>query len=282
MDTYEDDWQTVLPGGGFPSVIGGAAMGLHAEVNTIPWDSVIEEDTPEAVSLRCSVRTYRTPFFFEKTLRLTSDSPVLEIEQVLVNEGEETAHCVWGEHIALGAPFLSEDCVIDLPGGHIINHPSDFHPNNKLKTGHESAWPMTELSDGTPHDLSKVPSRDFRGYDQSYITNMPEGWYAITNQRMKVGFGVRFPSRVYRYLWYWQSLGGGTGYPWYGRTYNIGLEPFTSFTNEGLEVAIKNGTALRVEPGREVRTSLKAVAYSGPDIVGVEHINADGSVVTKG
>ena len=134
MDVYEGGWQTVLPGGGFPTQHMGADMGLHAEVNTVPWDAAIVEDTPEIVSMRFWVRAARTPFFFEKTLTLRAGSAVLEIESRLTNEGEEPVHCVWGEHIALGAPFLSEDCVIDLAGGTLINEEGDdWHPNNKLK-----------------------------------------------------------------------------------------------------------------------------------------------------
>ena len=279
IDVYEGGWQTVLPGGGFPSEYAGAQMGLHAEVNTMPWDCVITEDTPDRVSLRCWVRTYRTPFFFEKTLTLTGGSPVLEIDESLTNEGEETAHCVWGEHIALGPPFLSEDCVIDVPGGTVINHPTEFHPNNRLKPGYQGPWPWTELKDGSREDLRNVPPKSIRGYDQVYITDMPDGWYAITNQSMGVGFGVHFPAEVFKYLWYWQSLGGGYGYPWYGRTYNVGLEPFTSYTNEGLANAIENGTALELESGQRVEASVKAIAYTGAE--GVERIDPDGSVVKR-
>ena len=276
LDVYEGGWQTVLPGGGFPSQYGGAEMGQHAEVSTMPWDCAIVEDTPERVSVRFGVRTYRTPFFFEKTLTLSAGSAVLEIDATLVNEGEEAAHCVWGEHIALGPPFLSDDCVIDLPGGAVINHPTDFHPNNRLKAGARSAWPWTEGKGGERVDLSRVPPKGIRAYDQSYVTDMPDGWYAITNRRLGVGFGVRFPTDVYRYLWYWQSLGGGYGYPWYGRTYNVGLEPFTSYTNEGLAKAIENGTALKLEPGERIDASLKAVAYTGDGPV--SRIDEDGSV----
>ena len=276
LDVYEGGWQTVLPGGGFPSMYSGAEMGLHAEVNTMPWDCAITEDTPERASVRLSVRTYRTPFFFEKTLTLASGSPVLEINETLVNEGEELAHCVWGEHIALGPPFLSEDCVIDLPGGLVINHPTEFHPNNRLEPGLQRPWPMTESKDGGAVDLSRVPPKSIRAYDQSYITDMPDGWYAVTNQRLGLGWGVLFPREVFRYLWHWQSYGGGYGYPWYGRTYNVGLEPFTSYTNEGLETAIQNGTALTVEPGKRIDVSLKAIAYTGSERV--ERINLDGSV----
>ena len=231
------------------------------------------------MSIRFSVRTYRTPFFFQKTLSLSSGSPVLEIDQTLTNEGEEPVHCVWGEHIALGAPFLSEHCVIDLPGGKVINHPDDFHPNNRLQAGYEGPWPVVPLKDGTPHDLSRVPGKSWRSYDQSYVTDMPEGWYAVTNQQLGVGFGVWFPTEVYRFLWYWQSLGGGYGHPWYGRTYNVGIEPFTSYTNEGLVNAIENGTALLVQPGERIDASVRAAAYESR--TGVRSISPQGTVQTK-
>ena len=279
MDTYEGGWQTVLPGGGFPSAYGEADLGLHAEVNTIPWDCVITEDALDRVSVKFWVHSYRTPFFFEKTLSIDVGEPVLHIEQKLVNQGEEPVHCCWGEHIALGPPFLSNKCVIDLPGGRILNHPDDFHENNRLQKGYESEWPITKLSNGEYHDLSLVPGKDFHSYDQSYIADMPEGWYGITNTEIGVGFGVAYPVSHYKYLWYWQSLGGGTGYPWYGRTYNIGLEPFTSYTNEGLANAIENGSSLIVQAGQAVTSSLSAVAFESHK--GVSSISPAGRVVFK-
>ena len=246
----------------------------------MPWDCAVVEDSLERVSIRCWVRTSRMPFFFEKTLTLTAGSPVLEIDEALVNEAEEPVHCVWGEHIALGAPFLSEDCVIDLPGGRLINHPVDYHPNNRLKPGFEGPWPWSETKDGGRVDLSKVTPPSKRVNDMSYVADMPEGWYAITNQRMRLGFGVVYTKEVFRYLWYWQSLGGASGFPFYGRAYNVGLEPFTSYTNEGLQAAVENGTALLVQPGQRVEASLKAVAFT--DAPGVERIDPDGSVVARG
>ena len=278
MDTYEGGWQTVLPGGGFPSTYGEADMGLHAEVNTLPWDCTIVEDSVDRVSVKFSVRTYRTPFVFEKLLTIEKSKPALFIKQTLINEGAEAVHCVWGEHIALGSPFLNDKCLIDLPGGKIINHPKQFHVNNKLEPGAVTDWPTTRLKDGTAHNLSRVPGKDFFSYDQSYITEMPVGWYGITNRDIGVGFGVAF-SDIYKYLWYWQSLGGGTGYPWYGRTYNIGLEPFTSYTNEGLGTAIDNGTALLVEAGQEVQSSVTAVAYESSK--GIEGISQSGDINLK-
>ena len=276
MDAYEGGWQTVFPAGGFPANYRDADLGLHAEANLMPWDCAIVEDTPQRASIRFWVRTARTPFFFEKTLSLTSGSSVMEVEQTLTNEGGEAVHCVWGEHIALGAPFLGVDCVLDLPGGTIMNHPTAFHPNTRLEPDLKTPWPMTRAADGSEVDMSRFPPESIGAYDMSYIADLPEGWYAVTNQRLGVGFGVRYPTEVYRYLWYWQSYGGGTGYPFWGRTYNVGLEPFSSYANEGLASAIENGTAMELEPGQQVESSLKIVAYTGPDRV--SRIAPDGSV----
>ena len=97
---------------------------------------------------------------------------------------------------------------------------------------------------------------------------------------MRLGFGLVFPKELFRYLWYWQSLGGGFGYPFYGRAYNVGLEPFTSYPNLGLEAAIENGTALLTQPGQRVTASIKAVVFTGAQ--GVERIKPDGTAELKG
>ena len=278
LDQYEGGWQTVLPGGGFPSQYGDTHLGLHAEVNTVPWDAVVVEDSPERVALKCSVRTARTPFYFEKTLTLESGSAALVTDELLVNEGEETAHAVWGEHIAIGEPFMNEDCVIDMPGGTILIHPDKLHPNSKLKPGFRGPWPWVDGEDGSRIDASRVPPKEYRSYDMAYVTDMPEGWYAVRDTKRGVGFGVAFPKDLFEFLWFWQSYGGGFGYPWYGRTYNIGLEPFTSYTNMGLAQAIDNGTALTIEAGARVEASYAAVAYTGN--TPVTRISPDGSVET--
>lgn len=279
IDVYEGGWQTVMPAGGFPSKVNGADLGLHAEANLLPWDNAIIKDTEEEVSVKFWVRTNRTPFYFEKTLSIKSNRPYLQVDESIINEGEEEAHCSWGEHIALGPPFLSDSCIIDIPGGNIENHNVKFDPNNTLKPGNKSTWPFTEDINGKQLDLSKVRPKSAKAYDQSYITDMSQGWYAITNQELNVGWAVSYSHELFKYLWYWQSLGGGFGYPWYGRCYNIGLEPFTSYSNEGLAGAIKNGTALKLKPNQKITTSLKAITYTG--INRVKNVASDGSIEAR-
>jgi hypothetical protein len=68
------------------------------------------------------------------------------------------------------------------------------------------------------------------------------------------------------YLWFWQEYGASGFYPWYGRQYNIGLEPFSSFPTNGLKEAVDNGTALTLGARERRRFSLWAeVIEDGPD-----------------
>jgi hypothetical protein len=64
---------------------------------------------------------------------------------------------------------------------------------------------------------------------------------------------VEWDAGTMPYLWYWQEFGASKGYPWYGRNYNIGLEPGSSYPTNGLPDAVANGSAMRLEPG-ETRT----------------------------
>lgn len=277
LDVYEGGWQTVLPGGGYPSNHNDVELGIHAEVNTMPWDAVILKDSIDEVRLRCWVRTYRTPFYAEKILTLKSGSLMLEIEETITNEGEETASCVWGQHVALGAPFLSEDCVVDLPRCAIVNSTEQWHPNNRLQPGFRGDWPNGQTKDGKVVDMRRIPPRSARLTDLSYFTEISEGWYAATNTKLDLGFGLVFPKDIFPHIWYWQVFGGGYGYPWYGRTYNVALEPFTSFPGNGLEAAVQNGTALALEAGQSRTANIKAVAYTG--LKGVKRIQEDGTVI---
>ena len=97
----------------------------------------------------------------------------------------------------------------------------------------------------------------------AYLTEMSEGWYALHDPKSGIGWAVSYPTEVFKYLWFWRNFAGGFGYPWYGRCYNLGLEPCTSFHNGGLEQAQGNGTALKVAAGESVSVTIHAGAFTG-------------------
>jgi hypothetical protein len=75
----------------------------------------------------------------------------------------------------------------------------------------------------------------------------------------------------------YQQLGDiATGYPNWGRTHTVVLEPWTSFPGTGLNDVVANHTALTLPPGGQVETRYCAVAYTG--LARVSGISADGAV----
>ena len=98
----------------------------------------------------------------------------------------------------------------------------------------------------------------------------------MLNEETNVGWAVSYPAEVFKYLWYWRNLGGGWGYPWYGRCYNVGLEPCTSMHNGGLEQAQENGSAREFGAGETVRVSITAGAFTGTGAV--NRVSPEGQV----
>ena len=110
-----------------------------------------------------------------------------------------------------------------------------------------------------------------------YILELEDGWYAVTNQARKVGFALRFDEKLYPCIWYWQQLGDAAeGYPWWGRTHCAALEPSTYWPGGGIARAVEDGTAVMLDPGQTIQTSLRATVYSGLDRV--SSVSEDGEV----
>lgn len=259
MDYYPGGWQEIFPNGGVPSSYLGAQFGQHGEVSNLPWDYEIVEDSEDVVAVKFSVRTQKTPFRLEKELRLRSWESCLCVEETLTNESEAPVHAMWGHHIAFGRPFLEEGCRIRLPeGATVIPHDEPIHPEGRRVKGGESyAWPLAEGADGGNVDLSVLPKRGTLS-EMLYLTDLSEGWYEVENPQKGLALRVEWDLELMPYLWFWQEYGASGFYPWYGRHYNVGLEPFSSYPTNGIEEAVENGTALYLGNQDKLHFSLRA------------------------
>jgi hypothetical protein len=264
MDYYPGGWQEIFPNGGAPSSYLGANFGQHGEVSNLPWDYEIVEDDEDAVAVRFSVRTQKTPFFLEKVLQLQSGASRLLVEETLTNESEMALRAMWGHHIVFGRPFLEEGCRIRLPqGATVIPHDEPIHPDGRrVKGGKSYAWPLAEGESGQLVDLSVLPKRGTLN-EMLYLTDLSEGRYEVENPEKGLGLRVRWDVDQMPYLWFWQEFGASGFYPWYARHYNIGLEPFSSFPTNGLREAVDNGTALSITAREERRFSLRVEVIEG-------------------
>jgi hypothetical protein len=280
LDYFSGGWNEILPSGGPFATYKGAALGQHAEISLLPWEYAIVDDSSEKVSVKFWVRPIRVPFFIEKTLTLEAGKPVLKISERVTNEAGEPLQFMWGHHIAFGLPFLQDGVVIDAPARRFLVHSEipNFGPR-RFQPESDSSWPMIPSPNGGSEDASHIPAfGELKAQELAYMTDLNDGWYAITNQARKIGFGINFDPKVFRYIWYWQQMGNiADGFPWWSRTHTAALEPWTSFPSNGLEEAIANGTALQLVPGESISTNLTAVAYAGLDHV--KAVKPDGQVV---
>lgn len=277
LDSYTGGWQEILPNGGQAATHRGAEYGLHGEVSLVPWSLDVLEDEPARVSVRCSVRGLRTPFLLERRMTIHGDRAALLLDERLTNEAGEDLDVMWGHHVAFGRPFLDQGARIHTSAREVVAEGElpDYGPR-RVAPGYVGRWPWATMPDGSRLDLSAVPAPESAtGREMSYLSDFAgEAWYAITSPTG--GFAMRWDADLFRYLWLWQEFGSGAGYPWWKRTYTVGLEPWTSYPTLGLPEAVRRGTQLVVPAGGSVQTSFVAVGFVPEgDVTGV---GIDGTV----
>lgn len=256
FDIYEGGWQEVFPNGGPPTIFHGAEIGQHGEVSMCPWDYEIVEDTPELVAVRLVVETLKVPFRVEKIMSLRSGEARLSITEKVINLSSEAIPVMWGQHLAFGLPFLSDECFIDIaPEVEVIPHVGALNEFGRISREGSYTWPFVMSPSNQQVDLSRVPSEGVPS-DIFYLKGFPTGFYAIRNLKTKLRIEVSWDHQMFPYLWYWIEGGRDKNYPWYGRHYAVGLEPFSSFPTKGLGESIVNGTAKTIGPHEDVETWL--------------------------
>ncbi|HEY4026600.1 MAG TPA: DUF4432 family protein [Candidatus Dormibacteraeota bacterium] len=244
---YPGGWQEVFPNGGAPSTHRGVRFGQHDEVWQLAWDVDVVEDDPRAVAVALAVRTVRVPCRLRKELWLRAGRPRLELRETVENLSGDPVEVMWGHHVTFGPPFLGEGCRIAVPDGvRVVPHAAAINPPGRRVRPVESTWPLAAAPDGSPVDLGLLPPPGAPS-DIVYLHGFREGWYEV---RDPAGLGLRvtWDAAVLPYLWFWQEFGAWRHHPWFGRHYNVGLEPFSSYPTDGLAEAVRNGTALVLEP----------------------------------
>lgn len=276
FDRWSGGWFEVVPNGGPASAVNGADFEFFAETVNVPWAYRILEDTPECVTVELWVRTTRTPFVLRKTLTLRLGQAALFIEESLTNDGAEPLPFMWGHHPVVGAPFLDDGCRLSAPASTVEVLTAEDGSDHRMGLHQVGQWPWLKDRRDQPLDLRRLPPREQRSMDNCYLKDFEQGWLAVQNDRAGLGFGLAWDASVFRHVWIWQALGGGIGYPWYGRTYSLGLEPWSSYPCAGLSAAIENGTARRIGPGETQHAWLTAVLFSPVEEIGA--IERDGTV----
>lgn len=279
-DTYPGGWQVNLPIAGYTDGFDGTPYGLHGESALLPWDAEVVRDDGDAVSLRLSTELVRYPFAVERTLTLPADESHLHVKESVTNEGGVELEYVWQQHLALGRPLVDPEARLDVPAATgIVEAYGEDHENNRLVGGETFEWPHAPGLDGEV-DLRKFPPTDATIHDVAYATDLDDGWYAVTNPELDLGFGFTFPTDLFECIWYWQPFGGDAESPYFNRNYNAGIEPTTAYPSAELPDAQReNGTMKTLAPGETVAASFTAVTYRGRDAV--SDVDPNGTVTGR-
>jgi hypothetical protein len=261
LDIYEGGWQDLLPSIGAPTDYNNMDLGTHGEIFGLPYDYRIIEDTPERIEVLLSLRMRRAPLFVEKNISMETGRAVLNIAQTVRNEADEVFDFCWGQHPAIGVPFLDENCFIDVPGSEsAMTYNKYLSDNRVIPLDTEFKWPVLKGINGKEIDLSSIMPPGSETAHIVYLKNIKNGWYGITNLKKKLGFGMVWDNRIFKHLWMWMVYRGAPGYPWYKRTYNIALEPWSSLPDSFDEV-MGQKDHLSLSPGGSIKCCFNAFVY---------------------
>jgi hypothetical protein len=258
LDYYEGGWQELFPSIGDACEYRGAPLGAHGEVCLIPWGYTVVADTPEKVSVAFRVRTPRSPYLVEKTFTVKGQEASFTIEEHVTNEGAEELQFMWGHHPAFGSLFLDGSCRIEVPSGaRARTTTNELGQFGVLPVDTPFEWPDIEGVDGRMWDVSRVPPRDSKIFQMYYLHDLPDGRYGLCNHNFGVRFNLEWDKEVFPFLWVWAPYGGAMGYPWYGRTYALALEPWSAIPPNLATVAEEN-RGIHIRPGQTITTMLEA------------------------
>ena len=112
------------------------------------------------------------------------------------------------------------------------------------------------------------------GEIMKYLHGFRQGWVALTQPRRRLGIGFVFDPEIFSCVWLWHEFGYTQEYPWFGRAYVLGVEPFSSMP--GAHEA--GGRLLNLKGGSKITTEFLTVVYEGR---GVKRISSTGKVTPK-
>lgn len=250
-------WYEVLPNAGYVSDHAGTTFGLHDETPYLPWKAEYDTDRdPNSVFL--SVALNKMPLTLSK--RITVSGTEITIDEKLKNNSSAGLSVSWLHHPMFGDSFIDEFTSLELPD-------CNFEVDNSLPTtyaslepGSSGKWPMAIDKKGGKVDLSAYPPKGSLNCDDLvYVPQVSEGRFRLMNRKKKISVEAEWDKEIFKSLWIWRPLGGGAGYPWYGRIYGTAIEITTSWPASGINDQTKLGTAFHLEPNSVTETRLRFV-----------------------
>jgi hypothetical protein len=265
-DNWSGGWDELLPNDLVSHDTFGDPLPDHGEfwTQSMPWD--VLSSGGDSVSVRFTAHGRVSPVTFEKTLTLNDGESFCRVHYRLTNRGTTPYDYVWNVHPAMA---ISTDTWLDVPA---IDGSTELWRNERFAAGETFRWPRLPDRQGTVCDLRRIEGPHSGIADQQYLPNVSEGWYAVTDRRAKVGFGMVFPTALFPNVWLFRTFGGWRG------LHTLILELSTG-KSRNLEEARAKRECATLAPGAAQEADLLAVAYDG--VTGVSRIGDDGRITAR-
>ena len=235
----------------------------HGEFWSQPAEWQVLDASPQQAALHFSSYGRVLPTRFEKIVTLQAGEPFVRLRYRYTNLGTAPIDFLWNIHPALA---VSPDSWLDVPAAGGLTDP---WRESRFPGGTRFRWPTITDRSGVQADLRRVDPPRADGADMHYLVDVREGWYAVTDRRLKTGFALWFPKEVFHHVWLFRALGGWRG------LYTLILEASTGYPYD-LDVARQNGTCASLPAGQTLEAEVVAIAYSG--VESVSHVGPDGDV----
>jgi hypothetical protein len=258
FDFFVGGWQESFPTGNTFGAYKGAGLTIHGEVSVLPWDCTILKDEADEISVAFEVECRRMPFRLRRVMTLRRNESSVGFDEKAENLAGQPMEYAWGHHPTFGPPFLTPDCVVDLPPGVVSTRPAGLHPKPRLKQGHTGNSLVVPNVNGTPVDLRRVPPAQGGTMDNYEIKLAGEGFCALRNSALNLGFGLTWDADMFPYLWEWEVSQGWDSYPLWSRDYLLALEPFNCPVGGGLHTLADKGVLPVLQPGETRAIWLRA------------------------
>jgi len=175
-DVFHGGWFVSLPNGFFPTNYYGASLGCHGELQSVPWEAEILEQSAAEVRVKLVGRSVRTPWELTREIELRANDPVVRWHERLANRSATRLPVAWLHHPGFGGPLI-EGAELVTNARTVLTPPADRPELAQLRPSYRGAWPRVPEQQGNDlRDCSRVPGAGADVEHVVHLTDFPFGW----------------------------------------------------------------------------------------------------------
>jgi len=235
LSEYRGGWQLLIPNAGAACVVDGVPLPFHGE-----WSRTHVTVTARAADYIVMSAGTRLPLVVEREVRVEAQPDRVLVRTTVSNPSDRAVAFLWGEHPAFAVDDGDE---IDLPPARVLA--ADGTPVGD--------WPTTSEGGRLDRVDTTRPTESVH-----FVVGLAEGWAAL--RRRDGGVALAWDVKDLPAVWLWHEI-ASPGFPFYGRSSLVAIEPASSWPGTGLGSAIARGQALTLQPGHTRSTTVAVIPF---------------------